>query len=171
MCQEAKNVSIVDLHNCIINTIKRANDDLSCSSLCLPAISSGIFRFPIDLCAQTILEAIEQELSEPRANLVLAEVRIVIIDTPTFKGFKRIFLDVYPEAKDDSVTLSLPISKPPGHQYLYKEAKEKEPEERMVLEALKAKKKEDEFMGQETSESSMIPCECCKKEIIFDFYK
>ena len=42
-----------------------------------------------------------------------------------------------------SVSLDLPVSKPLGHQYLYKVAKAMEPEERMVLEALKAKKKED----------------------------
>ena len=58
----APNKGIVELYTCIANIFKRVNDELSCSSVSIPAISSGLFGFPVRLCAETIFEAFENEL-------------------------------------------------------------------------------------------------------------
>ncbi len=81
---------IMDLYNCVSGVLSRANDDLFCTSIALPAISSGIFGFPVDFCAQTLFEAIETELGSKLANgcLNLKDIRIVIIDEVTFNTFK-----------------------------------------------------------------------------------
>lgn len=153
-------MSIVDLYNCIVNVVNRANDELGCTSIAIPAISAGIFGFPIDLCAATIFEALEQTLSPKYsiASLGLREVKIVIIDDPTFLGVRREFYQRYPQAvsaksglpskltdqTDLEVRVGLPIVHPDGRKTHVDDAREKEPEERMVLEAIKEAKKKEE---------------------------
>ena len=58
----APNKAIVELYTCVANILKRVNDELCCTSVSIPAISSGLFGFPVHLCAQTIYEAIEAEM-------------------------------------------------------------------------------------------------------------
>jgi len=45
------------LFNAVFNALKMA-DSLGCRSIAIPAISSGIFGFPVPLCAQVIFSAI-----------------------------------------------------------------------------------------------------------------
>jgi putative ATPase len=45
------------LFSAVLNTLKTANK-LECKSVSIPAISSGIFGFPKQLCAKTFFEAI-----------------------------------------------------------------------------------------------------------------
>lgn len=100
--EQGKNLSVVHLYDCIVNLVNRANDELGCTSIAIPAISAGIFAFPVDLCAQTIMEALEQSLSDKYnvAALGLKEIRIVIIDEPTFLGVRREFLNKYSQSVD-----------------------------------------------------------------------
>jgi len=102
--EEGKNISICELYDCITKTIDRANDELGCTSIAFPAISAGLFGFPLDLCAHTILEAFENYLSDKynSAMLGLKDIRIVIIDEPSFLGVRREFLKRYPASKDPS---------------------------------------------------------------------
>ncbi len=58
------------------------------SSISLPAISSGIFGFPKQLCAQVILRTVEQYLSE-HPDGSLQEVNLVNIDDETAAVFQR----------------------------------------------------------------------------------
>lgn len=46
------------LANAVINTLKKANE-LGCSSVSIPAISSGIFGFPKPLCAQVFFMSLQ----------------------------------------------------------------------------------------------------------------
>jgi len=67
-------------------------DELKCSSIALPAISTGIFGFPKDRAAEIIFSAIEKYLS---FNLVsgIKIVKLVLYDTPTVDTFIEIWKD------------------------------------------------------------------------------
>jgi O-acetyl-ADP-ribose deacetylase (regulator of RNase III) len=55
-------------------------------SISLPAISSGIFGFPLDRCAEIILHTIETYL-EKQSETSLKEIRICLFDDNTVKEF------------------------------------------------------------------------------------
>jgi len=58
------------------------------ASISLPAISSGIYGFPKELCAKTFFDAIENWLDE-RPQRSLAEIRLCNFDQPTATVFER----------------------------------------------------------------------------------
>lgn len=61
-------------------------DELKCSSLALPAISTGIFGFPKDRAAGIVLSAIENYLAESPSS-GLKTIRLVLYDQPTVDVF------------------------------------------------------------------------------------
>lgn len=64
----------------------RLADELKCSSLALPAISTGIFGFPKDRAARIIFSAIENYLAESSSS-GLKTIRLVLYDQPTVDVF------------------------------------------------------------------------------------
>lgn len=63
----------------------RVADELKCSSIALPAISTGIYGFPKDRAAGIIFSAIEKYLSENSSGL--KTVKLVLYDQPTVDIF------------------------------------------------------------------------------------
>ncbi|MFQ5904731.1 MAG: macro domain-containing protein [Candidatus Binatia bacterium] len=60
------------------------------SSISFPAISSGIFGFPLDRCARLLLETAQEFLAaNPSSNV--REVRFCLIDQPTLDEFIAAF--------------------------------------------------------------------------------
>jgi O-acetyl-ADP-ribose deacetylase (regulator of RNase III) len=67
----------------------RVADELACSSIALPAISTGIYGFPKDRAARIILPAIEAYLAEnPTSGLTV--IKLVLFDQPTADVFLEI---------------------------------------------------------------------------------
>ena len=65
-------------------------------SIALPAISSGSFGMPKDICAQAIFKAVEEYSSSIDAECSnLRDIRIVIIDHPTIEVFCQEFVKRY----------------------------------------------------------------------------
>jgi len=64
----------------------RAAEELKCSSIALPAISTGIFGFPKDRAAGIIFSAIEKHFVENPSS-GLRQVRIVLFDQATIEIF------------------------------------------------------------------------------------
>jgi O-acetyl-ADP-ribose deacetylase (regulator of RNase III) len=64
----------------------RVADELKCSSIALPAISTGIFGFPKDRAAAIILSAIEKYFGE-NSSSSLRQVRTVLFDPSTIDVF------------------------------------------------------------------------------------
>jgi len=64
----------------------RAAEELKCSSIALPAISTGIFGFPKDRAAGIIFSAIEKYFVENPSS-GLRQVRIVLFDQATIEVF------------------------------------------------------------------------------------
>jgi O-acetyl-ADP-ribose deacetylase (regulator of RNase III) len=84
------------LHAAVFHALLLA--DTHCfRSLALPAISTGIFGFPKELGARTILDAILDFL-QGHPETSLEELQIVLIDQPSVDIFKREFLRRWPES-------------------------------------------------------------------------
>lgn len=60
-------------------------DELGCTSISLPALSTGIFGFPKERAAGVILSAIEQYFSEHTSGI--RAVRLVLFDESTLEAF------------------------------------------------------------------------------------
>ena len=60
-------------------------------SVSIPPISGGIFGYPIELCALDIISELFRIAKITRGTLKL--IRIVIIDSPTFKVFFKQFIN------------------------------------------------------------------------------
>jgi O-acetyl-ADP-ribose deacetylase (regulator of RNase III) len=63
-------------------------DELKCSSIALPAISTGIFGFPKERAARIILAAVEQHFAaNPSSELKI--VKIVLFDQSSLDAFRQ----------------------------------------------------------------------------------
>lgn len=77
------------LQDAVTGSLKVA-DDLKCTSISLPAISTGIFGFPKDLAAEIIFKAIPA-FFEKNTNTSVKQVRIVLFDQPTIDVFLKVW--------------------------------------------------------------------------------
>jgi O-acetyl-ADP-ribose deacetylase len=68
----------------------RVADDLKCSSIAFPAISTGIFGFPKDRAARIIFSAIEDYFAENSSSGVKI-IKLVLFDQPTMEVFTKIW--------------------------------------------------------------------------------
>lgn len=69
----------------------RVADELKCSSVALPAISTGIYGFPKDRAAKIIFSAIEKYLAENSTGL--KTVKLALYDQPTVDVFVKSWRD------------------------------------------------------------------------------
>ncbi len=77
------------LQNAVLSSLKLA-DERNLQSISIPAISSGIFGFPKDRCAEILIKNIIEYL-ESNQNSALREVRICLFDSPTLEAFKQAY--------------------------------------------------------------------------------
>lgn len=68
----------------------RTADELSCTSISMPAISTGIFGFPKERAAGVIFSSIEKYFSGSTSSS-LKTVRIVLFDDATVQSFLKIW--------------------------------------------------------------------------------
>jgi O-acetyl-ADP-ribose deacetylase (regulator of RNase III) len=87
------------LINTIVNIIKICNQH-KLSSVSIPAISSGIFLFPVSRCAELIINTI---IATVDSNSTLDRINLINIDEPTAAHFARYLnsLNVPPAALPD----------------------------------------------------------------------
>jgi len=77
------------LKNAVENSLKLA-EEKGFQKISMPAISSGIFGFPKDRCAQILLRTIYDYMqNHPQGSLI--EVRICLFDQPTIDAFEQEF--------------------------------------------------------------------------------
>ncbi|MFT7809775.1 poly ADP-ribose polymerase 14-like isoform X1 [Arapaima gigas] len=68
----------------------------NCSSIAIPAISSGIFGFPLDLCARTIAKAVREHCeNHPGGSGVLNKIYLVNHDDKTVQAMTRAVKNVF----------------------------------------------------------------------------
>ncbi|XP_026178055.1 protein mono-ADP-ribosyltransferase PARP14-like isoform X2 [Mastacembelus armatus] len=71
-----KKTSVARLKLAVKESLKQAAKT-NCSTIALPAISSGVFGFPVDLCAETIAEAVREYCDSPEGPGSLTEIHLV----------------------------------------------------------------------------------------------
>lgn len=72
-------------------------------SIAFPAISSGIFGMPKDVCAKVMFDAVnEYVLRRDPTKQTLTDIRFVNIDDPTVKVFKKEFINFFQLEKEQS---------------------------------------------------------------------
>ena len=76
------------LHDAIYNCLFEATK-LQMTSVGIPAISSGQYRFPLDQCTKTIMDAIKDYLKGPDASGVLKLVKLIDTGPKTVAAFQR----------------------------------------------------------------------------------
>jgi O-acetyl-ADP-ribose deacetylase (regulator of RNase III) len=72
----------------------RTADELNCTSLSMPAISTGIFGFPKERAAGIIFSAVNGYFTA-RADSTLKLVRIVLFDDATVRVFREVWDTVF----------------------------------------------------------------------------
>ncbi|QTA37355.1 macro domain-containing protein [Thermosipho ferrireducens] len=85
------------LKKALFNVLKKAVE-LELKSISIPAISSGIFGFPKDRCAEIFAEVTEVFLNEFNCSLEL--IRYINIDEITSSTFKKVFSNKFPPFED-----------------------------------------------------------------------
>uniref|UniRef100_A0ABM0MNC0 Poly [ADP-ribose] polymerase 14-like n=1 Tax=Saccoglossus kowalevskii TaxID=10224 RepID=A0ABM0MNC0_SACKO len=81
------------LTNSVINSLQEATSR-KCTTIAIPAISSGVFGFPVDLCVHTIVKAVDS-FCELNQNHSLKEIRLVDNSVITCDQFKDAMIDMY----------------------------------------------------------------------------
>ncbi|NWS30309.1 PAR14 polymerase, partial [Polioptila caerulea] len=67
-------------------------------SIALPAISGGIFGFPLELCTYSIVSSIKETLEESKGNSSLKEVHLVGFAQEDIQAFSKAFRKVFPDS-------------------------------------------------------------------------
>ncbi|XP_076587780.1 protein mono-ADP-ribosyltransferase PARP14-like [Chaetodon auriga] len=71
-----KKTSVSRLKLAVKESLRQA-EMVNCSTIALPAISSGVFGFPVDLCADTIAQAVREHCDSPGSLRSLTEIHLV----------------------------------------------------------------------------------------------
>ncbi|MEQ2268417.1 hypothetical protein XENORESO_014760 [Xenotaenia resolanae] len=71
-----KKTSIFRLKSAVKESLKQA-EMINCSTIAMPAISSGVFGFPVELCTETIAQAVREYCDNPTGPGSLTEVHLV----------------------------------------------------------------------------------------------
>ncbi len=74
------------LRSCIRRCLELAIKN-ACRSIAFPAISTGVYRFPVDLAAENALDEVRAFLADPNVTLI---VRFVLFDAGTYGAFARV---------------------------------------------------------------------------------
>ncbi|MGC8667155.1 MAG: macro domain-containing protein [Chthonomonadales bacterium] len=77
------------LRSALENSLLRAHE-LGLQSVSIPAISSGIFGFPKDRCAEILLDAALDFIAN-HPDTSLREVRFCLYDEPTLTAFRKVW--------------------------------------------------------------------------------
>ncbi|NWX37774.1 PAR14 polymerase, partial [Notiomystis cincta] len=67
-------------------------------SIALPAISGGIFGFPLEQCTYSIVSSVRETLEESRGNSSLKEVHLVGFAQDNIQAFSKAFTEVFPDS-------------------------------------------------------------------------
>ena len=100
--------------NALVHAILNKGEELGAESIALPAISTGIFGVSKDLVAECLFKEIPAHRF--RTSLpVLSDIRVVIIDQPTYSCFHKNFTKILPSKASVDQSSSLPSGVVPSN--------------------------------------------------------
>ncbi|XP_030579266.1 protein mono-ADP-ribosyltransferase PARP14-like isoform X2 [Archocentrus centrarchus] len=99
-----KKTAVSRLKTAVKESLRQA-EMANCSSIALPAISSGIFGFPLDLCAETIAQAVREYCDSPQGLRSLTEINLVDNNDTTVRAMATA---VNKEFSDLRPTMTIP---------------------------------------------------------------
>lgn len=73
------------LRDCYKNCLRVA-EDYNCKSIAFPAISTGVYRVPVDVSARIVRETLDDFVSD-----VVEEIYLVLYDEEAYKAYKNEF--------------------------------------------------------------------------------
>lgn len=85
------------LHAAVYHALRLGNER-ALTSIAMPAISTGIFRFPLERAARAILSAVVA-FFEDHPNSSLRETQIALFDAATLQAFLKAFSGRWPEER------------------------------------------------------------------------
>ncbi|XP_048576483.1 uncharacterized protein LOC5513363 isoform X2 [Nematostella vectensis] len=91
-------------------------DNINLCSIAFPAISSGIYGVPKEICAQVMLDAVEHYAEKRNESGMpgVSDIRLVNIDEPTVRAFMAEFRRRYGEGTGEKSGSPVPTSLPSG---------------------------------------------------------
>ncbi|XP_054586345.2 protein mono-ADP-ribosyltransferase PARP14 [Nothobranchius furzeri] len=99
-----RRTSVSRLKSAVRESLRQA-EMVNCSTIALPAISSGVFGFPVPLCTETIAQAVRDYCDSPQGPRSLTEIHLVDNNSDTVRvmaaAVKKEFSDLEP-------TMSIP---------------------------------------------------------------
>ncbi|XP_032372441.1 protein mono-ADP-ribosyltransferase PARP14 isoform X1 [Etheostoma spectabile] len=94
-----RQMSVSRLKLAVKNSLAQA-EGVNCSTIALPAISSGVFGFPVELCAETIAQAVRDYCDNPGGPRSLTEIHLVDNNDKTVRvlatAVNKKFMDLGP---------------------------------------------------------------------------
>ncbi|KAL2094533.1 hypothetical protein ACEWY4_009252 [Coilia grayii] len=106
-----RQTAVQHLERAVTASLDRASE-AKCTSIAIPAISSGIFGFPLDLCAKTIASAVREyfEKGSHQNRTSLNKICLVNNDDKTVNAMvqavESVFRDLNPRSKSSQQALS-----------------------------------------------------------------
>ncbi|NXY63930.1 PAR14 polymerase, partial [Callaeas wilsoni] len=85
-------------------------------SIALPAISGGIFGFPLELCTYSIVSSIKETLEESMGNSSLKEVHLVGFAQDNIQAFSKAFREVFSDSSPSCRSLPQATTVPQPRQ-------------------------------------------------------
>ncbi|NWI93203.1 PAR14 polymerase, partial [Pitta sordida] len=85
------------LRKTVKNTLHQA-EIYNCRSIALPAISGGIFGFPLELCTYSIVSSIKETLEGSMGDSSLREVHLVAVSQDNIQAFSKALREVFPDS-------------------------------------------------------------------------
>jgi O-acetyl-ADP-ribose deacetylase (regulator of RNase III) len=72
------------LRSCVVQSLERA-DEVGARTVAFPAISTGVYRYPLEEAASILVRAARQ------AETAVAEIRFVLFDNEAYSAFAKAF--------------------------------------------------------------------------------
>lgn len=111
---QSNSLTQIDLLKKAVKQSMELANEKNCLSIAMPAISSGSLKFPLDLCAGSIVSALKEFCETSTGKPSIKEVHLVDINENTIKAFEAAVQKVYrcsPKKKTLTETLNL-LNKP-----------------------------------------------------------